>query len=531
MEKKLLPYLVVISALSVSLSAAFYSVTGLGKMFSGASIQVMIMMSSLEIAKLVLASLLYQYWTRLNRALKTYYFIALFVLMSITSAGIYGYLSSAYSETLNKVENIDKQVKVLETKREMFQTQLNDAREEKDRINQNIAELTKGVSNNFVQSKDRNGNIITTSSSANRKVYEEQLKSSQKRRDDILLNETALSDSITKIDLKKLDLETNTDIAGEVGPLKYIAKLTGKSMDEVINWFIIALMLVFDPLAVSLVVGANVIFRDKNKEKEKLKLSEEIDKKIIEFEDRKTEIKNLEDEINNKSIEIENREKESIAKISEIESQTNLRLNQREELLNKQEDDSILRISEKEFESLEKIKLMEGSLDERKREVEDLESASRVKVEQIAKDFKLKEETFQSYVKDEKSKIEKMIDDIKNRESELEINTKNYKDIVLKEEEEYKKKLQLEREKLDSDLESFKNEKKQFSVLKKKIVEDKEDLDLLTAKLESQKEDLDRKESELENIKEELVRLDEEIKAWESQNMKMRRMTRPPSAL
>jgi hypothetical protein len=531
MEKKLLPYLVVISALSVSLSAAFYSVTGLGKMFSGASIQVMIMMSSLEIAKLVLASLLYQYWTRLNRALKTYYFIALFVLMSITSAGIYGYLSSAYSETLNKVENIDKQVKVLETKREMFQTQLNDAREEKDRINQNIAELTKGVSNNFVQSKDRNGNIITTSSSANRKVYEEQLKSSQKRRDDILLTETALSDSITKIDLKKLDLETNTDIAGEVGPLKYIAKLTGKSMDEVINWFIIALMLVFDPLAVSLVVGANVIFRDKNKEKEKLKLSEEIDKKIIEFEDRKTEIKNLEDEINNKSIEIENREKESIAKISEIESQTNLRLNQREELLNQQEDDSILRISEKEFESLEKIKLMEDSLDERKREVEELESASRVKVEQIAKDFKLKEETFQSYVKDEKSKIEKMIDDIKNRESELKINTKNYKDIVLKEEEEYKKKLQLEREKLDNDLESFKNEKKQFSSLKKKIIEDKEDLELLTAKLESQKEDLDRKENELENIKEELVRLDEEIKIWESQNMKMRRMTRPPSAL
>ena len=300
MEKKLLPYLVVISALSVSLSAAFYSVTGLGKMFSGASVQVMIMMSSLEIAKLVLASLLYQYWSKLNRALKTYYFIALFVLMSITSAGIYGYLSSAYSDTLNKVENIDKQVKVLDTKREMFQTQLNDARSEKERINQNIAELTKGVSNNFVQSKDRNGNIITTSSSANRKVYEEQLKSSQKRRDDILLIETSLNDSITKIDLKKLDLETNTDIAGEIGPLKYIAKLTSKSMDEVINWFIIALMLVFDPLAVSLVVGANVIFRDKNKEKEKLKLSQEIDQKIIEFDERKKEIEKINSDLDNR---------------------------------------------------------------------------------------------------------------------------------------------------------------------------------------------------------------------------------------
>lgn len=231
MEKKLLPYLVVISALSVSLSAAFYSVTGLGKMFSGASVQVMIMMSSLEIAKLVLASLLYQYWARLNKALKIYYFIALFVLMSITSAGIYGYLSSAYSDTLNKVETIDKQVKVLDTKREMFSTQLKDISSEKERLNQNIAELTKGVSNNFVQTKDKSGNIITTTSAANRKVYEEQLKSSQKRRDDLGIKETALNDSITKIDLKKLDLETNTDLAGEIGPLKYISKLTGKSME------------------------------------------------------------------------------------------------------------------------------------------------------------------------------------------------------------------------------------------------------------------------------------------------------------
>jgi hypothetical protein len=105
MKFKLLPYLVIISALTVSLSAAFYSVTGISKMFSGASIQVMIMMGSLEVAKLVLASMLYQYWEKLNLMLKSYYFIALFILMSITSAGIYGYLSSAYSETSNKVEN------------------------------------------------------------------------------------------------------------------------------------------------------------------------------------------------------------------------------------------------------------------------------------------------------------------------------------------------------------------------------------------------------------------------------------------
>jgi len=390
MEKKLLPYLVVISALSVSLSAAFYSVTGLGKMFSGASVQVMIMMSSLEIAKLVLASLLYQYWANLNRALKTYYFIALFVLMSSTSAGIYGYLSSAYSDTLNKVENIDKQVGVLGTKREMFQTQLNDARTEKERLNQNIAELTKGVSNNFVQSKDKDGNIITTTSAANRKVYEEQLKSSQKRRDDILLTETALNDSITKIDLKKLELETNTDIAGEIGPLKYIAKLTGKSMDQVINWFIIALMLVFDPLAVSLVVGANVIFRDKNKEKEKLKLSQEIDQKIIEFDSRKLEIETLNSEI-----------EERLKIVDEKETQI-------EDYKVQKEQEFENRNSELESQFIKKSDTLESdyrdliaSLDDRKKSLDELDAELTKKVQDLANDFKKKQESFDSFKKEE----------------------------------------------------------------------------------------------------------------------------------
>jgi len=319
----------------------------------------------------------------LNRALKTYYFIALFVLMSITSAGIYGYLSSAYSDTLNKVENIDKQVGVLGTKREMFQTQLNDARTEKERLNQNIAELTKGVSNNFVQSKDKDGNIITTTSAANRKVYEEQLKSSQKRRDDILLTETALNDSITKIDLKKLELETNTDIAGEIGPLKYIAKLTGKSMDQVINWFIIALMLVFDPLAVSLVVGANVIFRDKNKEKEKLKLSQEIDQKIIEFDSRKLEIETLNSEI-----------EERLKIVDEKETQI-------EDYKVQKEQEFENRNSELESQFIKKSDTLESdyrdliaSLDDRKKSLDELDAELTKKVQDLANDFKMKQESF-----------------------------------------------------------------------------------------------------------------------------------------
>jgi S-adenosylmethionine decarboxylase proenzyme len=108
--------------------------------------------------------------------------------------------------------------------------------------------------------KDRSGNILTTTSSANRKSFENQISLSQKRRDELSIRETALNDSITQIDLKKLDLETNADLAGEIGPLKYIAKLTNRPMDVVVNWFIIALMFVFDPLAISLVIAANFAF-------------------------------------------------------------------------------------------------------------------------------------------------------------------------------------------------------------------------------------------------------------------------------
>ena len=502
MEKKLLPYLVVISALSVSLSAAFYSVTGLGKMFSGASVQVMIMMSSLEIAKLVLASLLYQYWSRLNRALKIYYFIALFVLMSITSAGIYGYLSSAYSDTLNKVETIDKQVKVLDTKREMFTTQLTDIRSEKERLNQNIAELTKGASNNFVQTKDKNGNIITTTSSANRKLFDEQLKSSQKTRDDLAVRETALSDSITKIDLKKLELETNDDVAAEVGPLKYIAKLTNKSMDQVINWFIIALMLVFDPLAVSLVVGANVIFRDKEREKEKLKLSQDIDKKLKDFELREIEIQDMNSKFETRLQEVESLENETTKKLKDLEEEKNREFLQRE-----------------------------GELELRSEELENTDQQIKIKYDEISKALENKEHQFEKFVSEEKSKLDTKQQDLDSLELDLENKMKSYKDLVLKEEQQYKIKLEAQELKLKEEIQKLREEKRKFSEIKKKVIDEQDELQTLESKLSQKEEELNEKESILEKVKDELVNLDREIREWESRNFKMRRIHPPPSRL
>ena len=120
-KERIFPFIIALSALSVSASAAFYSVSGLSKLFAGASLEVIIMASSLEVAKLVIASLLYQYWDKLNNTLKVYLTIACTVLILITSMGIYGFLSAAYQETATKSEIVDKQIAALESKKKLYE--------------------------------------------------------------------------------------------------------------------------------------------------------------------------------------------------------------------------------------------------------------------------------------------------------------------------------------------------------------------------------------------------------------------------
>jgi len=183
--------------------------------------------------------------------------------MFITSLGIYGFLVSAYQETAYKVQEVEKKVMVQETKKKRYQEQLVSITTEKESLNKNITELTTGLANNKIQRKDKNGNIINTTSGSTRRALERQLDNSISRRDILSKKEQTLSDSISSIDLKVLDLETNSDVAAEIGPLKYVAKITGKDTDIVVNWFILLFIFVFDPLAVMLLVSANKALRTK----------------------------------------------------------------------------------------------------------------------------------------------------------------------------------------------------------------------------------------------------------------------------
>lgn len=258
---KLRTILLGLSALFIAVAAAYFSVTGLSKLFAGASTAVILMASSLEFGKLISASFLYAYWDRINIALRSYLLIGVVILILITSAGIYGFLTSAYQTTADQLKVIDKQTEVLELKKSRFKEQLDGYTKEKSSLTQTISDLSKGLSNNVIQYRDKDGNLITSTSSANRKAFEKQLDDAKKQRDFISSKIETLSDSISKLDLRIIDVSANNDLAQEVGPLKYMAEVTGKPMSTIVNWFALFIVFVFDPLAVTLVIAFNTALK------------------------------------------------------------------------------------------------------------------------------------------------------------------------------------------------------------------------------------------------------------------------------
>ena len=270
LSEKLFPFLIALTALSVSASAAFYSVSGLSKLFAGASFAVIIMAGSLEVAKLVIASLLYQYRNTIPKLLKYYLTTACAVLILITSLGIYGFLSAAYQETANKESNRDAQIVLIETKRDNVQSQLEVYTEEKSNIDDAVAELRRGLSNNKVQWKDKEtGQIITSTSSRTRKALEKQIDQAIVRQDVINEKIDVLNEKIFNYEAEIVEAKIGDGSAGELGPLKYLAGVTGVPMDKIINVLLLIIIFVFDPLAIALVIAANFAFeRLKKKQKE-----------------------------------------------------------------------------------------------------------------------------------------------------------------------------------------------------------------------------------------------------------------------
>ena len=215
------------SALLVAGSAAFFSVFGLSKLFSGAALSVIVMAGSLEFTKLVAASFLYQYWYNMGRILKWYLTLGVAVLVLITSAGIFGYLSNAYQGATVVFE---KQTTALLA----YEDRLEQLEEDKVFLKEELDVQVASLPENYITAK--------------RKLREDFNPQIQKVNNEILDIKGKVAD--LKVEL----IETGVD----VGPAIYLARTFETDVDTVVKFFIFILIFVFDPMAIALVIAFNM---------------------------------------------------------------------------------------------------------------------------------------------------------------------------------------------------------------------------------------------------------------------------------
>ena len=228
-----------LSALFIAGSAAAFSVYGLAKLFSGAFISVVIMASALELGKLVTASFLYRYWNMINWFQKVYMTIATIVLIFITSAGIFGYLSNAYQGATLEFEKQSTELLTIEERIDQLE-------EDKVFLKEELEVAISELPDNYITAKRKL-----------REDYNPQI---------LQINNELLEYKRTRADLEIGLVSTGVD----VGPAIYLARTFGTDIDTVVKFFIFILIFVFDPLAVMLVIAYNqaLIDRQGNKQVE-----------------------------------------------------------------------------------------------------------------------------------------------------------------------------------------------------------------------------------------------------------------------
>jgi hypothetical protein len=188
--------------------------------------------------------------------------------------GIYGFLSSAYQETANKDGAVTQQVTALETKKGLYEQNRDNILKEKQSLAELKGTLSKGSTTQYT---DKKGNLVVRSNNATIRNIESANRSDEK----LSTKLDVVNDSIFSLENKILEVKTNGDNASELGPLKYLSELTGIEMNRIINWLLLVIIFVFDPLAIALVISANFAFSQLRKIPKYDKLTEE-DKEWLE---------------------------------------------------------------------------------------------------------------------------------------------------------------------------------------------------------------------------------------------------------
>jgi cell division protein FtsB len=244
-----LKYLVGFSALIIAGCAAFFSVTGLGVLFSGAATSVMVMAGALEFAKLVAATYLKQEWENIKGFNKWYLTSAVALLMLITSAGIFGYLSNAFQQQNLKLQQVDREIAVYSTKITTNDAQIT-------QLNTQLGQLSS-TQNTILDKGKVNSRLLRSIDSKDRQVATINKKIGSLQDENAKNNE-----EINKIKISNLDLEK------EVGGFRFVADAFGMELKNVVKFFIFLIVIVFDPLAVALIIAFNGLISEKKKKRE-----------------------------------------------------------------------------------------------------------------------------------------------------------------------------------------------------------------------------------------------------------------------
>jgi hypothetical protein len=246
-----LKWLVGFSALIIAGCAAFFSVTGLGVLFSGASTAVMIMAGSLEFAKLVAATYLKQMWDEIKGFNKWYLVSAVALLMLITSAGIFGYLSNAFQAQSLKLQQVDREIMVHSTKIDQNTIQITQLSTQISEFNKNQGKIIDGgkVNSRLLRSIDNRDKEIAK---INKKISDLQDQNAKE------------NEKINEIKTSNINLEK------EVGGFRFVAEAFGVELKNVVKFFIFLIVIVFDPLAVALIIAFNGMIGDKKRRQRQL---------------------------------------------------------------------------------------------------------------------------------------------------------------------------------------------------------------------------------------------------------------------
>ena len=291
-------YILGFSAFALAACAAFFSVKGIALLFAASFWSVAIMAGTLEFAKLISASYLYRYWKDINKILKNYMLLAVILLMGITSLGIFGFLSDAfqrnfsqYSLNVNKINSLKNQQTFIASQIDFNKNKLKDLIELQKTYQ---SSLDSAVKQDVTTTKTTSGGLF--SSGKTEKVADQKLLDSKNKM--VESSQQNINSLFTQISAVSSDLQNqekqNSDISqeiikleadntkGEIGTFKFVAEAFGMNIETAVRIFIILIVIVFDPLAVCLVIAYNSMTKKQEKVEHKEIIQEKKIERIIE---------------------------------------------------------------------------------------------------------------------------------------------------------------------------------------------------------------------------------------------------------